>query len=304
MLVENTLLGEYNKIDKAIELLKTYEPLAIKNHPEGYYVASSFGKDSLAVIILCILAKVKFAVHVNHTTLDTPELVRFTRYMQKWLKENYNVDVYIHYPEESAWELISRKLFPPTRRARYCCDVLKEKGGVGRICITGVRWQESNSRAANRSMLEANAYTKKKIRLNNDNDEARKQFETCIKKGKHIINPIIAWSDEDVWELIKLEDFPYCELYDKGWDRLGCIGCPLSSNQEKELELYPKYKENYLRAFRRMAINRRKKGKTFWINPEDAEEIMEWWIHGTKKSNILDGQIEMELQQLEELEDE
>jgi len=31
---------------------------------------------------------------------------------------------------------------------------------------------------------------------------------------------------------------------------------------------------------------------------------MEWWIHDTKKSNILNGQIEMELQQLEELEDE
>ena len=47
LLVENTLFGEYNKINKAIELLKSYEHLAIKNHPEGYYVASSFGKDSL-----------------------------------------------------------------------------------------------------------------------------------------------------------------------------------------------------------------------------------------------------------------
>lgn len=41
MLIENTLLGEVNKIDMAVELLKMYEPIALKNNPNGYYVAFS-----------------------------------------------------------------------------------------------------------------------------------------------------------------------------------------------------------------------------------------------------------------------
>lgn len=300
LLIENTLLGQIDKVQIAIDLLKEFEPMALKNHEEGYYLASSFGKDSLAIIILCIKAGVKFEVHSNHTTLDTPELVYFTRFMQKWLWDNYKIKVYIHYPEESAWDLILRKLMPPTRCARYCCDVLKEGGGEGRICITGVRWEESDKRAKNRSLIETHAYTKKKVRFNNDNDEARRQIESCLTKGKHIINPIISWSNEDVWELIKGENFPYCELYDKGWERLGCVGCPLSSkSQKKELELYPKYKENYLRAFRRMTQERKNKGRDFWINEEDAEEIMEWWLNG-KAPKQIEGQLSLELEEIEE----
>lgn len=305
MLIEQTLLGERDKIKIAIELLKSYEHVAIKMDTEGYYVNYSGGKDSETIAYLCILAGVKFALHHNHTTLDTPELVRHVRKMQVWYKENFNIDLFIHYPEESMWDLMPRKLFPPTRRSRYCCDVLKERGGTGRFCVTGVRWSESNRRANNRALMELNAYSSKKnlIKLNNDNSENRRLVEGCQVKSKHMVNPIIHWSDEDVWEFIRKYNLPYCELYDQGWERLGCIGCPLSSkNQERELVAYPAYKENYLRAFRRMTQKRKEKGKTFWINEEDAEEMMEWWIHGTTKSKQLEGQIAME--QIIDLEDE
>lgn len=303
MLIENTLLGKIDKVQIAIELLQKYERVALSYDPEGYYVGYSGGKDSETIAYLCILAGVKFALHHNHTGLDTPELVRHVRYMQKWYKENYNVNLYIHYPEETMWELIERKMMPPTRRTRYCCDKLKEHGGEGRFCVMGVRWDESSRRANNRSLIELNAYSgkKNKIRLNNDNDKARRQVETCIMKGKHILNIIVNWLDEDVWEFIHENNLPHCELYNCGWERLGCIGCPLSSkNQERELEAYLAYKENYLRAFRRMTQERKRKGKTFWINEEDADEIMEWWIHGTVKNKQLEGQIGMELDSLED----
>lgn len=71
----------------------------------------------------------------------------------------------------------------------------------------------------------------------------------CPTKGKHIINPIIDWEEDDVWEFIKAYNVPYCTLYDKGYKRLGCIGCPMSTNKKNELEAYPKYKQAYIRAF-------------------------------------------------------
>lgn len=304
MLVEIDLLGTTDKIANAIKLLKAYETIAIANNENGYYVGFSGGKDSLVIAYLCYLAKVKFELHENHTTADTPELVHFNKKIEVWFN-NLGVSYYRHYPIESMWQLIPKKLYPPTRRVRYCCEVLKEKGGKSRFCITGVRWAESTKRRNNRELIEGNAYSAKKniIKLSNDNDKGRRQIETCVMKGKHILNPILHWEDEDVWEFIKLYNIPYCKLYDQGWDRLGCIGCPLSSNQEKELNAYPKYKENYLRAFRRMTQERKRKGRTFWIDESDAEEIMEWWLHGTIKEKQIEGQMELELEEFEDLEE-
>lgn len=52
-------------------------------------------------------------------------------------------------------------------------------------------------------------------------------------KDKIVINPIIDWTREDVWyflnEVVKVE---HCELYDKGWQRIGCLFCPMASQKE------------------------------------------------------------------------
>ena len=51
------------------------------------------------------------------------------------------------------WNLIPRKLMPPTRLARYCCEELKESGGEGRMTLTGVRWAESKNREDNQGVV-------------------------------------------------------------------------------------------------------------------------------------------------------
>lgn len=275
-----------DKIEIAIERLKFFEKIALKSSDEGYYVAYSGGKDSLVIAYLCILAGVKFALHNNHTTLDAPELVYHIRDMKTWFKNNHNVDLYIHYPEKTMWELIPEKLMPPTRTVRYCCDYLKEGGGIGRFVVTGVRWDESVRRKKLRQMVEFDRYgseskeakENRKIFLNNDNDEKRRMMETCKIKGKHVLNPIIDWTDEDVWEFIKKYKLPYCNLYDKGFERLGCIGCPMSGKKGmlKEFKLYPQYYKNYLSAFGRMLKARKEKGlDTNW---KTSEDVMKWWI--------------------------
>lgn len=111
-----------------------------------------------------------------------------------------------------------------------------------------------------------------------DNTENKKIVDMCYKTHKTLINPIIDWTTDEVWEFIKEYEIPYCELYDKGYKRLGCIGCPMSSNQAHVLDCYPKYKALYKIAFQKMLDNAKEKGIEIRANWETGEDVYEWWI--------------------------
>lgn len=128
MLKENTLFGEVDKVQAAIDRLKTFEDIALSMHPDGYYVCDSGGKDSLVIVDLCIRAGVKCDFHHSHTTVDHPETVYYVRRRKKEIEAlGYNYT--IHKPEKSMWRLIAEKGLP-TRFRRWCCEVLKEGGGI------------------------------------------------------------------------------------------------------------------------------------------------------------------------------
>ena len=219
---------------------------------------------------LADMAGVKYDAHYNVTSVDPPELVQFIR--------EYHKDVIFEYPRDkygnriTMWNLIPEKKMPPTRIARYCCDVLKERGGKGRFVITGVRWAESARRKNSRAGLEVNRES-----LDPDNPDNAQMARSCPTKGKHILNPIIGWANEDVWEFIHRNQLPYCKLYDEGYKRLGCIGCPMSSKKAEELERYPAFKRAYMKSFEKMLQVREENGieTTKWNTPED---VMKWWV--------------------------
>lgn len=271
------MLGQLNiygktKIDVAIDRIKSFEPR------DGYYLAFSGGKDSIVVKSLMIMAGVNFESNYNNTTVDPPELIKFIK--------NYHPDTIINNPTKTMWQLIPEKLLPPTRLMRYCCDELKEGGGIGRFVVTGVRWAESARRKNNRTLIEFDRYgsqskkaiENRRIFLMSDNEYKRMMLENCTIKGKHILNPIIDWSDKEVWEFIRHYNIPYPTLYDEGYNRLGCIGCPMAPIKQrlKEFKRYPKQKINYIKAFDRMIKNRNERGLlTSWKN---GQEVFDWWI--------------------------
>ena len=115
-----------------------------------------------------------------------------------------------------------------------------------------------------------------RIFLNNDNDESREVVDFCINQRKTVVNPIIDWTDDDVWEFIEEYGVRYCELYDKGFDRLGCIGCPLAGNNKQKFEFdrYPKYKQLYIAAFDRM-LGAMKCETSSW---KTGEDVYHWWV--------------------------
>jgi len=259
-----------DKVETAIQRLKAFEP------EEGYYLAFSGGKDSQAVYHLCVLGGVKFDAHYALTTVDPPELVYFIRehYPDAWEGR-----VQQRYPDGrpvTMWSLIAEHTIPPTRKARYCCAALKEPGGKGRIVVTGVRWAESPNRAATHDVVDLQGKkktTRKKLDaagvnyrvnkhgdvvMNDDNDPARRMVESCYRTQKTMVNPIIDWTDEDVWDFLNnIAKVPHCCLYDEGFKRIGCICCPLAGAKImiRDLERWPKYKELYIRALQRMLDN-------------------------------------------------
>lgn len=256
---EHTLFGIEDKVRDAVKVLQENEP------PEGYYVAFSGGKDSLCVYWLTKIAGVKCDYHYNFTTIDPPELVAFVRTFE---------DVEIHHPgvEKTFWNLILDYLILPSGNIRYCCRVLKETGGKKRIKLLGVREAESTKRKG-RAVIN---------------------FDSPLGK---IINLIYYWSDEDVWEFIHCNLIEYCSLYDEGFDRLGCVGCPLKSTRlrERDFERYPLYKKNLLNTMEKTLELRRQKGLS--TNYKTAEEWFDWWLYGKKQ------QQENQLELFEEVEE-
>ena len=99
------------------------------------------------------------------------------------------------------WDLIPRKLMPPTRVARYCCAVLKEQNGKGRFLATGVRWAESVSRSKRRGIFEKQVSNRdKEVHIRNDEESLDALFAPCKLAAKRFVNPIVDWSDREVWD--------------------------------------------------------------------------------------------------------
>lgn len=252
------------QIKWSVELLRKSEPLMLKYDAEnGAWVGFSGGKDSQALYHIAQLAGVKFKAYFSPTSIDPPQVIRFIRKQ---------------YPEveftplkESIFTAFKRLKILPTRRIRWCCAVFKEKGGENKVTLTGVRRAESVKRSK-RNEVEVSShkfsgnldgfgeYSQQQIKritktLNQDQfSEAKESEIRCINdKDKIIINPIINWTDEDVWEFLnKVVEVPHCELYDEPYNqhRIGCIGCPMAhpKNQRKQFELWPHVKEKWIRA--------------------------------------------------------
>ena len=91
-------------LNESIELIKSFEDVAIRRNPLGYVVGYSGGKDSDVLVHLFRRAGVRFCVVHNHTTLDMPETVYYIRRkFKEW--EGQGIDCRIYYPTINFWSL-------------------------------------------------------------------------------------------------------------------------------------------------------------------------------------------------------
>lgn len=212
------------KIDYSIDLLRKCEDMALRMDAEnGFYLAFSGGKDSQALYHIVKLAGVKFKAHMNLTSIDPPEVIRF-------VKKQYP-DVELIKPKMSIYDMAKKKGMLPTRIIRWCCAEYKEMSGAGKVTLIGIRHAES-ARRSKRNEIETGD---RKFSGNFDQwSEHKEKMVTCVGgKDKILVSPIMHWTEKDVWEFLNAQNIPHCSLYDKGYTRIGCICCPMSSNKQK-----------------------------------------------------------------------
>ena len=117
----------------------------------------------------------------------------------------------------------------PTRRARFCCEVLKEYK-IKDYVIIGVRKAESTARAKRYNEPEICRVYGNKGKKKADGSNYCKQYL-----------PIVNWTDEDVEEFIEKYDVKCNPLYyvNGKFDvkkRLGCMCCPLQSIKKQQAD--------------------------------------------------------------------
>lgn len=128
------------KIEYSIDLIRKSEPLALRLDPvNGFYNTFSGGKDSQVLYYLVKLAGVKHKTHMNLTSIDPPEVIRFVRTQYP--------DVEMIKPRMSIYDMAKKKHILPTMRIRWCCAEFKESRGAGKVTLIGIRREESVRRA-------------------------------------------------------------------------------------------------------------------------------------------------------------
>lgn len=259
-----------DKIDYSISLLRKAEKMALRLDPEnGFWLAFSGGKDSQALYHIAKMAGVKFKGHMNLTSVDPPEVIRF-------VKQQYP-DVEMIKPKMSIYFSCKKKGVLPTRTIRWCCAEYKEIGGIGKVTLTGIRKQES-SRRSKREEISTEIKGKRNEQSFDQWSEHEEKMVACVGgKDKILVSPIIYWTERDVWEFLNENGIPHCKLYDEGYTRIGCICCPMSGYRQKirEIKRWPHVKQNWIKTIQWMIDNG-------YINHnfQEAETGFNWWISG------------------------
>jgi phosphoadenosine phosphosulfate reductase len=237
-------------IDKSVDVLKMNEP------KDGYFGCFSGGKDSIVLKALAELSGVNVEWHYHKTTIDPPELVRFIR--------NSHSDVIFDLPKYGNFFRRAEKVGFPTRKNRWCCREYKEGlAPNGAILLLGIRSEESSKRAERWSHVTVHHRTKAPAVL-----------------------PILSWASDEIWDYIYSHGISYPSLYDDGFYRLGCIGCPMArKGRLMQFKRWPRYENLWKRTFSRIWDRRTgstQRGGQSWFGDryfKSWAEMWDWWLY-------------------------
>ena len=199
-------------INSAAAQLKSKTPQEVLTWALGSYqkvaLASSFGAED--VVLIDMIAKIQPEAHVF--TLDTGRLNAETYEVIAKIQQKYpQLHLKIMFPQAEAVEqMVSEKginlFYDSVENRKQCCYIRKVEplGRATKGLDAWITWLRRDQ-TANRSVMET-------VELDGDRNIAK-------------VNPLIDWSNEQVWEYIRENDVPYNALHDQNFPSIGCAPC-------------------------------------------------------------------------------
>jgi phosphoadenosine phosphosulfate reductase len=170
--------------------------------------ANSFGAED--VVMMDIIAKVSPNIRVF--TLDTGRLNDETYEVMEATRFKYpDIPIEVMFPESAKVEALTReKGFFSFRDSvelrKECCSIRKVQP-LKRALADAASWMTGLRRDQSVTRTDTPA------------------IEWDEGNGMVKVNPIIEWTNDDVWNYIKTQKIPYNKLHDKGFPSIGCAPC-------------------------------------------------------------------------------
>jgi phosphoadenosine phosphosulfate reductase len=227
------VLEKVNELNKKLqdssadEIIKYF----LDEYKDEAALSSSFGaEDQVLTHMMLNLTK-----DANIFTLDTGRLPLETYSVMDNTNLKYNIKVNVFFPNNEDVEKLYKNqgingFYESIANRKFCCNVrkiepLKRALKPLKVWITGLRAAQSVTRVEMPLV------------------EWDENFQV-IK-----VNPLISWSEKDVWDFIKANKVPYNKLHDQGYPSIGCAPCTRAVKDGEDI----------------------RSGRWWWENPEHKE---------------------------------
>ena len=179
----------------------------LSNYPDKIAFATSLGIEDQVITEMIVSTNKSIKIF----TLDTGRLFQETYDLIQKTNSRYKINIEIYFPDTRQVEKMVKEkginlFYESIENRKLCCHVRKIES-LKRVInnfdfwITGLRKKQSEIRA---------------------ND---KLIEWDKINGLIKVNPLIKWTEKDVWNYIKEKNIPYNSLHNKGFKSIGCVPC-------------------------------------------------------------------------------
>lgn len=184
---------------------------------ESLTLASSLGAEDQVLTQMFVEAHMDARIF----TLDTGRQFQESYDVMQESQNKYDFSYEVCFPDAQAvQELVAIKgpnlFYHSIADRKACCNVrkmdpLRQKLSSAKCWITGLRAEQSVTRTEMQAV------------------------EWDANFGLYKINPLILWTEQDVWDYIKAEDIPYNKLHDKGFPSIGCAPCTRAIEEGEDI---------------------------------------------------------------------
>jgi len=196
-----------HKMEKALDILAQ----AVGEFSPTVFANSLGAEDMVLTDLIAKNFLTKNGPAIQMFSLDTGRLPQETYDLMQEVRVRYGIPLHVYFPdntliEEYVDQYGENGFYDSVEARQRCCYIrkvepLKRALSGKRAWITGMRREQ----AATRGGLEVSAF---------DADN-----------GLHKFNPLLEWTNDEVWKYIKANRVPYNKLHDRFYPSIGCAPC-------------------------------------------------------------------------------